>query len=389
MKSVINGKSTYLLGKQYQKKVDGTTTTIMKYYSNGSAQIAERTITDTSDTLQWMLSDHLGSTSTTANADGSWNSSISYTAFGEIRVSSGITASDFRYTGQLRQAELGLYYYVARWYDPQLAHFTQADTVVPNAGDAASYDRYTYVRNNPVRYSDPSGHMRVADGPQSCETAKCIALRNQYGADSPNTITNYSVTSLTTVDKKGDVIKPKKRITHRVPVVAQPTGDTCGEASFVMIWNYTHPNNPLNVDSVITIAQGNGWYTPRIKPFTSPQGLTALASYYATFYQVTEPKSGQVSMTNEGLMKEQLTNLVNPGTPVLVDVNTIMGELSSTTHFVVITAIQDDVVYYNDPFGIEEEGHSAKTATSSWKAFWNSWLNNSDPLGPRYIMYFQ
>jgi RHS repeat-associated protein len=159
MKSVINGKSTYLLGKQYQKKVDGTTTTIMKYYSSGSAQIAVRTITDTSDTLQWMLSDHLGSTSTTANADGTWNSSISYTAFGEIRASSGITASDFRYTGQLRQAELGLYYYVARWYDPQLAHFTQADMVVPNAGDAASYDRYTYVRNNPIKYNDPTGHQ--------------------------------------------------------------------------------------------------------------------------------------------------------------------------------------------------------------------------------------
>jgi RHS repeat-associated protein len=158
VKSVINDKSTYLLGKLYQKKINGAVTTIMKYYSSGSAQIAVRTITDTTDTLQWMLSDHLGSTSTTANADGTWNSSISYTAFGEIRASSGLTASDFRYTGQLRQAELGLYYYVARWYDPQTAHFTQADTVVPNAGDAASYDRYTYVRNNPVRYNDPSGH---------------------------------------------------------------------------------------------------------------------------------------------------------------------------------------------------------------------------------------
>jgi RHS repeat-associated protein len=120
-----------------------------------------------------MLSDHLGSTSTTANADGSWNSSISYTAFGEIRASSGITARDFRYTGQLRQAELGLYYYVARWYDPQLAHFTQADTVVPNAGDAASYDLYTYVRNNPVRFSDPSGHKpynESTDGQSITET---------------------------------------------------------------------------------------------------------------------------------------------------------------------------------------------------------------------------
>jgi RHS repeat-associated protein len=49
-------------------------------------------------------------------------------------------------------------YLYTRWYNLQTAHFTQADTVVPNAGDAASYDRYTYARNNPVRYNDPSGH---------------------------------------------------------------------------------------------------------------------------------------------------------------------------------------------------------------------------------------
>ncbi len=75
-----------------------------------------------------MLSDHLGSTSTTANADGSWNSTIQYNAFGEIRASSGITQTEFRYTGQLRQAELGLYYYVARW--PVPSEFA-GDTILP------------------------------------------------------------------------------------------------------------------------------------------------------------------------------------------------------------------------------------------------------------------
>jgi len=158
VKSIINGKSTYYLGKLFQKKIDGTEETIMKYYSSGSAQIAMRSIQGESDTLQWLLSDHLGSTSTTANADGTWNSTISYTAFGEIRTSSGITPTEFRYTGQLRQAELGLYYYVARWYDPYLNHFVQADTIVPNAGDSAAYDRYAYTRNNPIKYSDPTGH---------------------------------------------------------------------------------------------------------------------------------------------------------------------------------------------------------------------------------------
>jgi hypothetical protein len=58
VKSVINGKSTYYLGKPqqnwgrlYQKKIDGTTTTIQKYYSSGAAQIAMRTIVGTTDTL--------------------------------------------------------------------------------------------------------------------------------------------------------------------------------------------------------------------------------------------------------------------------------------------------------------------------------------------------
>ncbi|MHC1783475.1 MAG: RHS repeat-associated core domain-containing protein [Anaerolineaceae bacterium] len=94
----------------------------------------------------------------TANANGTWNSSIQYTAFGEIRATSGLTATKYRYTGQLAQDVLGLDYYVARYYDPQIGHFTQADTIIPNSVKSLSFDRYSYSRNNPVRYNDPSGH---------------------------------------------------------------------------------------------------------------------------------------------------------------------------------------------------------------------------------------
>jgi hypothetical protein len=34
-----------------------------------------------------------------------------------------------------------------------------ADTLIPDPGDPVSYDRYAYTRNNPVRYTDPSGHV--------------------------------------------------------------------------------------------------------------------------------------------------------------------------------------------------------------------------------------
>jgi RHS repeat-associated protein len=115
------------------------------------------TITPT-EMLHWVLSDHLGSTSTTANQDGSWSSTIQYTAFGEIRVTKNTTLTKYRYTGQLAQAELGLDYYVARWYDPMIGHFAQADTLIPEPGKASAFDRYSYTLNNPIRFIDPSGH---------------------------------------------------------------------------------------------------------------------------------------------------------------------------------------------------------------------------------------
>ncbi len=42
--------------------------------------------------------------------------------------------------------------------DPLTGHFTQADTLIPEPGKASAFDRYAYVLNNPIRYTDPSGH---------------------------------------------------------------------------------------------------------------------------------------------------------------------------------------------------------------------------------------
>jgi RHS repeat-associated protein len=62
-------------------------------------------------------------------------------------------------------AEIGLYHYGARFYraappwgDPAIAHFISADTIVPSAGNVLDWNRYAYVRYNPLKYVDPSGH---------------------------------------------------------------------------------------------------------------------------------------------------------------------------------------------------------------------------------------
>jgi hypothetical protein len=49
-------------------------------------------------------------------------------------------------------------YYVARWYDPSIAHFVQADSEAPQLGQSQTFDRYLYANQNPIRYNDPTGH---------------------------------------------------------------------------------------------------------------------------------------------------------------------------------------------------------------------------------------
>ncbi|MBV6401908.1 MAG: hypothetical protein CNIPEHKO_02211 [Anaerolineales bacterium] len=67
--------------------------------------------------------------------------------------------TDKLFTGQRNIAGLGIYHYQSRFYSPKLGRFLSADSLVPNPFNPQDYNRYSYVRNNPVRYTDPSGHM--------------------------------------------------------------------------------------------------------------------------------------------------------------------------------------------------------------------------------------
>jgi len=109
-------------------------------------------------TVTFLLTDHLGSTSVATDSTGVLVSSILYTVFGETRSSTGMTASDYLYTGQREESEIGLYFYNVRFYDPYLNRFLSPDTIIPDQYNPIDWDRYSYARNNPIRYSDPSGH---------------------------------------------------------------------------------------------------------------------------------------------------------------------------------------------------------------------------------------
>ena len=68
--------------------------------------------------------DQLGSVSAVADADGNLISETLYHPWGTARYSDGISPTDYGYTGQMKEGDI--YFYNARWYDPQLVRVQQA-----------------------------------------------------------------------------------------------------------------------------------------------------------------------------------------------------------------------------------------------------------------------
>jgi RHS repeat-associated protein len=112
-----------------------------------------------------------GSTSLTTNSSGGKVAELRYYPYGETRFSSGTTPTARRYTGQIEDAAIGLYFYNARYYDPYLNRFISPDSIIPDPANPQDLNRYSYVRNNPVRYTDPTGHCIFG-----VDTLVCIAV---------------------------------------------------------------------------------------------------------------------------------------------------------------------------------------------------------------------
>jgi len=115
------------------------------------------------DTLTYLHGDHLGSASLATDASGTkiTDSDTCYYPYGATRPGLAGTGlpTDRRFTGQREEVSLGFYDYGARPYDPALGRFLQADTIVPDPANPQSLNRYSYTLGNPLRYTDPSGHI--------------------------------------------------------------------------------------------------------------------------------------------------------------------------------------------------------------------------------------
>lgn len=109
--------------------------------------------------------DHLGSVALVTDGDGAVTARLKYLPYGDLDpTSSESPQATRRFTGQRFDPETQLYAFNARYYDPTLGRFTSADTLVPDSQTHLGFNRYAYAKDNPIRYTDPSGHGWFNEG---------------------------------------------------------------------------------------------------------------------------------------------------------------------------------------------------------------------------------
>lgn len=109
----------------------------------------------------WMHYDRNGSVRTITDTNGQIVGRMNYGPFGEAQAAPAQSTSAAKFAGVDIDYGTGLQYMGARFYDPMLNRFISPDTIVPDAFNTQATNRYSYNYNNPLAYTDPSGHQPI------------------------------------------------------------------------------------------------------------------------------------------------------------------------------------------------------------------------------------
>jgi RHS repeat-associated protein len=116
-----------------------------------------------SGTVSYYAPDGLGSVTSLNTPAGTLAQSYSYDSFGNLSNLSGSVTNFLRFTAREFDTETNLYYYRARYYDPNIGRFISEDPITFKGGT----DFYLYGLDSPTNLTDPSG---LCPDPGGCQT---------------------------------------------------------------------------------------------------------------------------------------------------------------------------------------------------------------------------
>ena len=160
----------YYVDGLYEKVVVGSSTEHLHYIQAGGKTVAVfKRFSSGAEQTRYLHHDHLGSVVATTKEDGAIEEQFSYDAWGKRRnmpsfstpgpgnyLSSNFTPKGFTFHEQLDG--VGLVHMNGRVYMPEIGRFLSPDPVMQFPSATQGLNRYTYVLNNPLSYTDPSGY---------------------------------------------------------------------------------------------------------------------------------------------------------------------------------------------------------------------------------------
>lgn len=116
---------------------------------------------DAKNSVTYFLYNGHGDVVQTTDEAGTIQNQYDYDIWGNPTLTVETAENSIRYAGEYLDSETGLYYLRARYYDSYTGRFTSEDSYWGEDENPLSLNLYTYCENDPIRYTDPSGHKKV------------------------------------------------------------------------------------------------------------------------------------------------------------------------------------------------------------------------------------
>ena len=148
----INRENTEVLAEY------GADEKIRQTYTYGESGIGERISVDKSTESSYYLYDGRNSVTGILTETANLTNSYQYDPYGNLTSGTADAVNYYGYNGESTNVKTGLQYLRARYYNAENGIFTTEDSDLGTTENPLTRNRYDYTTNNPLNYSDPTGH---------------------------------------------------------------------------------------------------------------------------------------------------------------------------------------------------------------------------------------
>ena len=131
---------------------------VRQAYTYGESGIGERVSVDKSEESSYYLYDGRNSVTGILTETANLTNSYQYDSYGNLTSGTADGVNYYGYNGESTNVKTGLQYLRARYYNAENGTFTTEDSDLGTTENPLTRNRYDYTTNNPLNYSDPTGH---------------------------------------------------------------------------------------------------------------------------------------------------------------------------------------------------------------------------------------